>query len=119
MNSLLILLWDEFKGFVKSKIMIALWIGLPVLSIVMYVLSPEGEIFPISLFVGLFVASIGGLLAAVMLSSAMVNELNANVYELYLIRPVKRWQIIMAKYIAVMISLIIASLLSFTLKIND
>ena len=117
MNSFLILLWDEFKGFVKSKIMIALWIGLPVLSIVMYVLSPEGEIFPISLFVGLFVASIGGLLAAVMLSSAMVNELNANVYELYLIRPVKRWQIIMAKYIAVMISLIIASLLSFAVGI--
>lgn len=117
MKNLFILIWDEFKGFVKSKIMIALWVGLPVLSIIMYLLSPEGDIFPVSLFVGLFVASIGGLMAAVMLSSTMVNELNANVYDLFLIRPVKRWQIIIAKYIAVMVSLIIASLLSFTVGI--
>jgi ABC-2 type transport system permease protein len=113
LNSFLLLLWDEFKGFAKSKIIIALWIGLPVLSIIMHFLQPATGDFPISLLTGLFVASIGGLLAAVILSSTMVNELSANVYDLYLIRPVKRWQIIVSKYIAVMISLIIAVFLSF------
>jgi len=113
LNSLLLLLWDEFKGFAKSKIMIALWIGLPILSIIMHFLQPATGDFPISLLTGIFVASVGGLLAAVILSSTMVNELGANVYDLYLIRPVKRWQIIVSKYIAVMISLIIAVFLSF------
>ena len=112
MNSFGILLWDEIRGFVKSKVMIALWVGMPLLSIIMHFLQPDTEGIPISIFTGLLAASIGGLLAAVMLSVTMVNELGANVYDLYLIRPVKRWHLIVSKYLAVILCLTIATLLS-------
>lgn len=114
MKSLFILLWDEFRGFAKSKTMIALWIGMPLVVIIMHFLNPVQGNFPMTLFSGIVIASIGGLLAAVILSSTMANEINANVYALFLIRPVKRWNIVVAKYIAFMLSLTIAALLSFT-----
>ncbi len=114
MKSLFILLWDEFRGYVKSKTMIALWVGMPLVVIIMHYLNPVQGDFPMTLFSGIVIASIGGLLAAVILSSTMANEINANVYALFLIRPVKRWHIVIAKYIAFMFSLIIAALLSFT-----
>ena len=114
MKSLFILLWDEFRGFAKSKTMIALWIGMPLVVIIMHFLNPVEGNFPMTLFSGIVIASIGGLLAAVILSSTMANEINANVYALFLIRPVKRWNIVVAKYIAFMLSLTIAALLSFT-----
>jgi len=114
LKSLFILLWDEFRGFAKSKTVIALWIGMPLVIIVMHFLNPVQGDFPMTLFSGIVIASIGGLLAAVILSSTMANEINANVYALFLIRPVKRWQIVIAKYIAFMFSLTIAALLSFT-----
>lgn len=110
--SFFLLFWDEIRGFIKSKVMIALWIGLPLLSIIMHFIQPNTEGMPISIFTGLLVASIGGLLAAVMLSTTMVNELNARVYDLYLIRPVKRWHLIIAKYLAVFLCLTVATFLS-------
>ncbi|MEA2070670.1 MAG: hypothetical protein U9O98_05200 [Asgard group archaeon] len=112
MKSLWLLLWDEFVGFIKSKIMIALWIGLPILTVILHLASPNTEGIPLSIFNGLIIASIGGFLAAVMLSTTMVNEINAKVYDLFLIRPVKRWQIIIAKYVAVFLCLTLTSLLS-------
>ncbi|MHA1122045.1 MAG: ABC transporter permease [Candidatus Heimdallarchaeota archaeon] len=113
MNSLFLLLGDEFRGFVKSKIMIALWVGMPVLAIILHFIQPDTEGIPMTLFTGLFIASIGGLLGAVMLSTSLVNELNANVYDLFLIRPVKRWHILFAKYVAVFLCITLASILSF------
>ncbi|TFF84878.1 hypothetical protein EU523_01020, partial [Candidatus Heimdallarchaeota archaeon] len=113
MRNLGILLWDEFRGFIKSKVMIALFVGMPVFAIVMHFIQPDTEGIPITMITSLFVSSIGGLLAAVMLSTTMVNELNNNVYDLFLIRPVKRWHIIIVKYISFFSCLIIASLLSF------
>jgi ABC-2 type transport system permease protein len=112
MNSFLILFWDEFRGFIKSKVMIALWVGLPVLALILHFIQPDTEGVPITIFTGLMISSLGGLLAAVMLSATMVNEMNAQVYDLYLIRPVKRWHILVTKYLAVFLSLGIASLLS-------
>ena len=91
-----------------------MWIGMPLVVIVMHLLNPVQGDFPMTLFSGIIIASIGGLLAAVILSSTMANEINANVYALFLIRPVKRWHIVIAKYLAFMFSLTIASLLSFT-----
>ncbi len=114
MKSLLLLLWDEFKGFAKSKTIIALWVGMPLIIIIMHISDPSQGDFPITLFSGIVIASIGGLLAAVILSSTMTNEITKNVYALFLIRPVKRWHIVISKYIAFMFSLTIASLLSFT-----
>jgi len=113
MKSLFLLLWDEFKGYTKSKTIIALWIGMPLVVIIIHLLTPNQSDFPITIVSGFLIMNIGGLLAAVILSSTMTNEITKNVYAMFLIRPVKRWHIIISKYIAFMISLAIASLLSF------
>ncbi|NHJ48698.1 MAG: ABC transporter permease [Asgard group archaeon] len=113
MNNFFLLLGDEIRGFIKSKIMLALWIGMPVLMILLYFINPDTEGIPLTLFSGIIISSIGGLLAAVILSTTIVNEKNNNVYDLFLIRPVKRWNILLAKYMAVIICLTIATILSF------
>ena len=110
--SFAILFWDELRGFVKSKIMFALWIGMPLLAILMHFIQPDTEGMPISVLTGLLISAMGGALAAVLLSTSIVNESNAKVYDLYLIRPVKRHNILLAKYFAVILNLCIATFLS-------
>ncbi len=117
MKSLFLLLWDEFKGYAKSKTIIALWVGMPIVVIIIHLLTPDQSDFPITIVSGFLIMNIGGLLAAVILSSTMTNEITKNVYAMFLIRPVKRWHIIMSKYLAFMLSLAIASLLSFAVGI--
>jgi ABC-2 type transport system permease protein len=115
MNNFFLLLGDEIRGFIKSRIMLALWIGMPVLMIFLYFIQPDTEGIPLTLFSGIIISSIGGLLAAVILSTSIVSEKNNNVYDLFLIRPVKRWNIILAKYFAVIICLTVATILSFAI----
>lgn len=110
-----ILFWDELRGFVKSKIMLALWIGMPLMAILMHLIQPDTEGIPISVFTGLFLSAIGGALAAVLLSTSIVNESNAKVYDLYIIRPVKRHNILLAKYFAVILNLFVAAILSLAI----
>ena len=110
--SFLLLFLDELKGYAKSKVMIVLWFGLPLLSFLVHFIQPETEDFPISFLVVLLVASIGGTLSAIMLSTSIVNEKNRHVYELFLIRPVKRYNLLLAKFFAVFLCLIIAILIS-------
>ena len=110
-----ILFWDELRGFVKSKIMFALWIGMPLMAILMHLIQPDTEGIPISVFTGLFLSAIGGALAAVLLSTSIVNESNAKVYDLYIIRPVKRHNILLAKYFAVILNLFVAAILSLAI----
>ena len=108
---------DEIKGFIKSKAMLAIWIGFPLMTILTHFIQPEAEDMPVSILTGLLIASIGGLLGAVMLSTTIVNELNNNVYDLFLIRPVKRRDIILSKYFAVYLNLLLASIVSFAIGI--
>ncbi|MHA1229241.1 MAG: ABC transporter permease [Candidatus Helarchaeota archaeon] len=110
--SLLLLFIDEIKGFYKSKVMVVLWIGVPLLSILFHYLQPDTEGIPLASLVALLVSSIGGILGSVMLSTSIVNEKKRGVYDLFLIRPVKRWNIILAKFFAVYICLIIAVFIS-------
>jgi len=110
--SFLLLFLDELKGYAKSKVMIVLWFGLPLLSFLVHFIQPETEDFPISFLVVLLVASIGGTLSAIMLSTSIVNEKNRHVYELFLIRPVKRYELLLAKFFSVFLCLIIAILIS-------
>lgn len=113
--SLGLLIKDEFKGFYKSKVMLVLWIGMPLLSLLIHSLQPETEGIPISVFVGLMVSSLSGTLAAVMLSTTIVAEKERHVYDLFLIRPVKRWNLMFAKLIAVYLCIMIATVLSILL----
>lgn len=102
--SLSILFQDEFKGFYKSNVMIILWIGLPIVSLLTHLFLPEtgGEI-PFSLLTASLLSGFGGSLAAIMLTVYIIHETSRNVYQLFLIRPVKRKYIILAKFFAVFI----------------
>ncbi len=113
--SLILLFIDELKGYAKSKVMIVLWFGLPLLSFLLQFIDPsQMEGMPISFLVSLVVSSIGGTLSAIMLSTSIVSEKNRHVYELFLIRPVRRSSIILAKFLAVYSCLVIAVSISLT-----
>ena len=113
--SLRLLLFDERRGYVKSKVMIVLWIGLPLLALLIQFINPgDYEGMPVSFLVSLVVSSIGGTLSAIMLSTSIVSEKNRHVYELFLIRPVRRSSLILAKYLAVYLCLVIAVSISLS-----
>ena len=104
---------DELKGFYKSKVMLFLWVGLPLMAIIMHAWSPNtGDEIPFTLLTTLLVSSIGGTLAAVMLAVSIINEKNRRVYDLFLIRPIKRRNMLASKFIAVYLCVIIASMIA-------
>ena len=110
-----ILFADELKGFYKSKVMIVLWVGLPLLSLLFHYITPDTEGLPFSSIVAIILSSVGGTLASAMLSTSIASEKIRHVYDLYLIRPVKRTNILLAKYFSVYLCLIIATGISLTL----
>ena len=105
---------DELMGFYKSKTMIFLWIGLPVLAILIHVSSQSADM-SLSILVSLVVSSIGGLLASVMLTVNIINEKDTRVYDLFLIRPLKRWHILVSKFLAVYICVSIACIIAISI----
>jgi ABC-2 type transport system permease protein len=107
---------DEIRGFYKSKVMIFLWIGLPFLTILFHFWSSlQGGGIPFTALSAIITSSIGGTLASVMLTVSIINEKTQHVYDLFLVRPVKRWNIILSKFLAVYICITVASLLSLLL----
>jgi ABC-2 type transport system permease protein len=109
---------DELKGFYKSKVMIFLWIGLPALALLVHAsTSNSAEGMPISLITSLIVSSIGGLLASVMLTVNIINEKDTRVYDLFLIRPIKRWHLLVSKFLAVYMCVSIACILAISLGV--
>lgn len=118
--SLAILLIDELRGYVKSKITIILFIILPVLAVLMSFLTGQLENFPATYLTTVLATSIAGALGSIMLSTSITSEQNKNVYDLFLIRPVKRRNIILAKFFAVYLCTIAAVWISiFTGMIID
>ena len=113
--SLKILFLDELKGFYKSKVMIILWVGMPLLSLLFHYIVPDIEDFPISSIVAIIFSSIGGMLASAMLSTSIASEKVRHVYDLFLIRPVRRTNILLAKFFAVYLCLIIATGISLVI----
>jgi len=103
---------DELKGFYKSKVMIILWIGMPLSVILLHLIIPNLDGVPISPIIGLLLGNIGGTLASAMLGTTIVNEKNKNVYDLFLIRPIKRHNLMIAKFLATILCLIIATVIS-------
>ncbi|NLB55047.1 MAG: hypothetical protein GX811_04665 [Lentisphaerae bacterium] len=109
-----LLLVDELRGFYKSKVMLFLWVGLPVIAIFFRFIqsSVEGQAIPFAVISALVVSSLAGTLASVMLAVSIINEKNRHVYDLFLIRPLKRQDIILAKFFSVYICVAIASFIS-------
>ncbi len=106
-----VLFIDELRGFYKSKVMIFLWIGLPVIALLFRFISvgSTGQSLSFTLISALVVSSIGGTLASVMLAVFIINEKNRRVYDLFLIRPLKRRDIILAKFFSVYTCVAIAA----------
>jgi ABC-type transport system involved in multi-copper enzyme maturation permease subunit len=110
-----LLLKDELIGFYKSKIMIFLWIGLPLLAIVIHLTTNYMEGMSISFFTALIVSNLGGFLASVMVTVNFINEKDQRVYDLFLIRPIKRWNILLSKFLAVYICVSIACIIAISI----
>ncbi len=105
---------DELRGFYKSKVMVFLWIGLPIIALLFRFISAgsSGQNISFTLISALIVSSIGGTLASVMLAVFIINEKNRHVYDLFLIRPLKRRDIILAKFFSVYTCVAIASFIA-------
>jgi len=76
-----LLFTDELRGFYKSKVMIFLWIGLPIIALLFRFTTAgsTGQELPFTLISSLVVSSIGGTLSAVMLAVFIINEKNRHV----------------------------------------
>ena len=114
--SLPMLFRDEMKGFYKSKVMVFLWFGLPLMSLLLHLWYPDtGSEISFTTVSALLVSSLGGTLASVMLAVSIINEKNRRVYDLFLIRPIKRRDLLFAKFLAIYTCIAIASILALML----
>jgi ABC-2 type transport system permease protein len=103
---------DELRGFYKSKVMMFLWVGLPVVAVLVGFLPNDAPEVPLTAISAIVVSSLAGTLASVMLAVSIINERSRNVYQLFLIRPIKRRDILFAKLSAIYVCVIIASLIA-------
>ena len=114
-----LILKDELNGFYKSWAMIFLWIGLPLLSIFIHISIPNQAGFgSLSILTALILTSIASLISSSMLAANIINEKDTNVYTLFLIRPIKRWQLIISKFLSVYICVSIALIISIMIGIT-
>ena len=98
--SLGLLFRDELKGFYKSKVMLTLWVGLPSLTLIIYFASPTSQNISLASFTAIIIGSVGGMLSAAMLVSSIISEKSRHVFDLFVIRPVKRRDIVLSKFLA-------------------
>jgi ABC-2 type transport system permease protein len=116
--SLFMLFTDELRGFYRSNVMVFLWVGLPLISLIFrFLSSTAGQTMPFTVVSALVISSLAGTLASVMLAVSIINEKNRHVYELFLIRPFKRRNIIIAKFLAIYTCIAIAGFIAVILGI--
>jgi ABC-type transport system involved in multi-copper enzyme maturation permease subunit len=105
-----LLLRDELIGFAKSKVMIVMWVVLPIIAMAAYLLLPEKLLeargvsrqdISATAFISFLMSSLAGTVAALMVAVDLVSERNRKVYELFVIRPIPRSAIIWSKFFAV------------------
>jgi ABC-2 type transport system permease protein len=114
-----LLYFDELKGFYKSKVMLFLWAGLPIVAFLFRFIQYDstGQVISFTVISALVVSSLAGTLAAVMLAVSIINEKNRHVYELFLIRPLKRRDIVLAKFLSVYTCVTLASLIAVAVSV--
>ena len=122
MNKTWILFKDELNGFAKSSVMIGMWIGMPLLGLLLYFILPDTSAMgpgrqatPMSTLMGLFLSSIAATLGSIMTAIEIVNEKNKRVYDMFVIRPIKRGSLMTAKFFAVFICVSVALFISLGL----
>jgi ABC-type transport system involved in multi-copper enzyme maturation permease subunit len=111
--SLRLLFADELKGFSRSRVMLVLWVGMPVLALLLHTLQPnlEGQM-SLTVFSLLVVSTMASTIAAAMLSVGIIHERTRGVYTLFLVRPVRRRSILLGKFLAVFTCVAVASLVT-------
>jgi ABC-2 type transport system permease protein len=111
--SLRLLYADELSGFARSRVMLVLWIGMPVLALLLHALQPdlEGQM-SLTVFSMLVVSTMASTIAAAMLSVGIIHERTRGVYSLFLVRPVRRRSILLGKFLAVFTCVAVASLIT-------
>ena len=113
--SVSILFRDELAGFYRSKAMLALLLGLPLLVVLVFWARPDTSGLPLTAFAAMVASTLAGTLAAAMVAVGMINEKNKKVYDLFLVRPVKGFELIAAKYAAVFLFVTLAVVISIGL----
>jgi ABC-2 type transport system permease protein len=112
---------DELIGFAKSKVMLVLWLVLPALAIGGYLLLPDeligartmdGGGLSATAFLSFIFSSAAGTVAALMVAVDIVSERNRKVFELFVIRPIRREAIIWSKTLAVIVCVTVACLVA-------
>jgi hypothetical protein len=103
-----LLVRDELVGFAKSRVILVLWLVLPALALLGFLLLPreltrERGMPPMTamMFMSLMVSSLAGTAAGLMAAVDVVSERNRNVFVLFAVRPIRREAIVWAKFIAV------------------
>jgi ABC-2 type transport system permease protein len=122
MSQLWLLFKDELNGFYKSNVMIAMWIGLPLIGLLMYYTTtatagPHGVEIPFTVFAAMVISSLGGTLGSILLTVNIIDEKDKHVYDLFVVRPIQRQHILIAKFAAVFLCLVAASTISLGLGI--
>jgi ABC-2 type transport system permease protein len=112
--SLGLLFRDELRGFYRSKVMLTLWVGLPVLTLIIFFASPTNQGMSLASFTALIIGSIGGMLSAAMLVSSIISEKGRHVFDLFIIRPVKRRDIVLSKFLATYLCVTAAGIIALT-----
>lgn len=116
-----LLLRDELVGFAKSKVMIVMWVVLPLLAMAAYLLLPDKLLeaqgvsrdqMSATAFVAFLMSSLAGTVAALMVAVDLVSERNRKVYELFVIRPIPRSVIVWSKFLAVFTCVTVACVCS-------
>lgn len=107
-----VLFKDELRGLYCSKAMLALLVGLPALVAVLYWATPDMSGMPLTVFSALLASSLAGTVAAAMVAVGIMNEKSRNVYDLFLVRPVKAAHIMLSKFGASFLFVTLAVLVS-------
>jgi len=90
--------------------MLVLWVGMPVVVLVIHALQPnlQGQM-SLTVFSTFIVSSVSSTISAVMLAVGIIHEKSRGVYWLFLVRPVKRRNILLARFLAVFTCILVAA----------
>jgi ABC-type transport system involved in multi-copper enzyme maturation permease subunit len=121
-SALTILVRDELLGYAKSKVMLVLWFLMPAISILGYLALPSsvksefGLPFEVTatMYMSVLTSTLGGLIAAIRVAVDIVGERNRKVYDLFVIRPMRRETIMWSKFIAVFVCVSVACIIAVT-----
>jgi ABC-type transport system involved in multi-copper enzyme maturation permease subunit len=117
--SLYLIFNDELKGFYKSKAMAALWILFIIFTIVGYFgqkVLGKG-LLPGTSIASLLISTYGGIITSIVITVSIIHEKDQKVYDLFMIRPVKRWYFLVAKFFAVYICVIVGVIISLSIGV--